>query len=323
MVEFIISSGCRLDVAVSSELKISRNQASNLICDGFVSVALKTITKPSFKPNLGDTIVVKFAQPKPSELKFEVNFDVPIVYEDDDLLVLNKPPHLVVHGAPSVQEATLVEWLVSKNFMLSNLNGDQRAGIVHRLDKETSGAIVVAKTNFAHAALSEQLSDKSMGRIYLALSDLALKQECIIDRPIARSPSNRLKNAIVAGGREAKSAFANLLLGEGVNLIAAKLFTGRTHQIRVHLASINRHILGDNLYGFKSEKGKINRVMLHAYMLYFIHPRTKELMKFVAPIYDDFMALIDKNFTQESFNEKTDTTFIDGVFSDISGWMRL
>ncbi|WP_462190852.1 RluA family pseudouridine synthase, partial [Campylobacter concisus] len=292
MVKFNVLNSSRLDVAVAKELQISRNQALNLIKDSLVSVNLKPVSKPSFILNENDEICVNFAPKKEVQNEYEVNFEIPIIYEDDDLIVLNKPPQIVVHQAPSVKEATLVEWLNKNGFMLSNLNGDVRAGIVHRLDKGTSGAIVVAKNNFAHAKLSEQLSDKSMGRIYLALTDLPLKEDVIIDKPIGRNPNNRLKKAIVADAKFAKSAFVNLLSEGGVNLIAAKLFTGRTHQIRVHLASINRHILGDDLYGFKSQGDKISRVMLHAYMLYFIHPRTGKRVEFTAKTYDDFNQII-------------------------------
>ncbi|MBE3021560.1 RluA family pseudouridine synthase [Campylobacter sp. 7477a] len=321
MVEVIITCADRLDVSVANELKISRNQASKLIKDALVKVNSKTILKPSFLTSLQDKISINFGEAKEIKNEFEVNFDIPIIYEDEDLLVLNKPPHIVVHGAPSVKEATLVEWLNDKGYMLSNLNGDVRAGIVHRLDKGTSGAIVVAKNNTAHAALSEQLNDKSMGRIYLALTDLPLKQNCIIDRAIGRNSSNRLKKAVVSDGKSAKSAFLNLVSNDGLNLIAAKLFTGRTHQIRVHLASINRHILGDDLYGFKSEKSKINRVMLHAYMLYFIHPRTGEMVEFIAPLYDDFKNLLDKKISKELLDEKICPKFINASFGDTSSWL--
>ncbi|WP_103579380.1 RluA family pseudouridine synthase [Campylobacter concisus] len=323
MVKFNVLNSSRLDVAVAKELQISRNQALNLIKDSLVSVNLKPVSKPSFLLSENDEVCVNFAPKKEVQNEYEVNFDIPIIYEDDDLIVLNKPPQIVVHQAPSVKEATLVEWLNKKGFMLSNLNGDVRAGIVHRLDKGTSGAIVVAKNNFAHAKLSEQLSDKSMGRIYLALTDLPLKEDVIIDKPIGRNPNNRLKKAIVADAKFAKSAFVNLLSEGGVNLIAAKLFTGRTHQIRVHLASINRHILGDDLYGFKSQGDKISRVMLHAYMLYFIHPRTGKRVEFTAKTYDDFNQIIYKKIPKEIFDEKICHTHIDTIFSSFLSGMRL
>ena len=261
-IKILEDAQARADAFLAAELNVARNQALNLIKSGLVSLNGKPLTKPSAKLNLSDVLNIKFEQSDPDTAKFEAKFEVPIIYEDEDLLVLNKPANLVVHPAPSVKEPTLVDWLGTKGFLLSNLSGQSRAGIVHRLDKGTSGAIVVAKNNAAHAALSSQLSDKSMGRIYLALTDLPLKQNCIVERAIGRNPANRLKKAIVSDGRAAKSAFANLLFSEfdapvqsksaGVNLIAAKLFTGRTHQIRVHLASLNRHILGDALYGFKS-----------------------------------------------------------------------
>ena len=154
MVKFNVLNSSRLDVAVAKELQISRNQALNLIKDSLVSVNLKLVSKPSFLLNENDEICVNFASKKEVQNEYEVNFDIPIIYEDDDLIVLNKPPQIVVHQAPSVKEATLVEWLNKKGFMLSNLNGDVRAGIVHRLDKGTSGAIVVSKNNFTHAKLN-------------------------------------------------------------------------------------------------------------------------------------------------------------------------
>lgn len=315
--------GKRLDLFLSERLEISRNQILNLIKNGFVSLNSKPVLKGSIKLNLNDSISVKFAQVQSEKLEFNAEFEVPILYEDDDLIVLNKPPNLVVHPAPSVKEATLVDWLGKKGFLLSTLSGESRAGIVHRLDKGTSGAIVVAKNNAAHTALSAQLSDKSMGRIYLALSDLPLKEECVIERKIGRNPNNRLKKAITIDGRSAKSAFLNLLQNGGVNLIAAKLFTGRTHQIRVHLASVNRHILGDALYGFKSENDKIKRVMLHAYGLYFIHPRKNIRMELKAPLWDDFSEILFDKFDKEIIDEKIDFKGLDAAFGDCDKWLRL
>ena len=317
-----LAIGKRLDIFLSEELKISRNQISNLIKSGLVALNSKVASKGSVKLNLNDEICVNHLENKEESLNFSADFEVDILYEDDDLIALNKPPGLVVHPAPSVKEATLVDWLGKKNFLLSTLSGESRAGIVHRLDKGTSGAIVVAKNNYSHAALSKQLSDKSMGRIYLAIIDLALKEDCVIERNIGRNPNNRLKKAITIDGRNAKSAFANLACANGANLIAAKLFTGRTHQIRVHLASINRHILGDALYGFKSENDKIKRVMLHAYGLYFTHPRTNERMEFVAPLWDDFNEILLNKFDKEMIDEKIDFKRLSVVFSDCDNWLR-
>ncbi len=177
------------------------------------------------------------------------------------MMVVNKPSGLVVHPAPSVKGATLVDWLVSKGVSLSNILGKERYGIVHRIDKNTTGALVVAKTNEAHEKLSFQLRNKSMGRYYLAVIDHPLKESCIVEKPIGRSRKNRYKMDVVNGGKDSKSAFYKLIQNDdNLELIVAKLFTGRTHQIRVHLKSLGRHILGDVLYGFKSKEDTIDRV---------------------------------------------------------------
>ncbi|MDA3048925.1 RluA family pseudouridine synthase [Campylobacter sp. JMF_02 ED1] len=339
MDNFTADCVARIDVFLSENLGISRNQISNLIKSGSVFINQKIITKSSQKLNLGDEICVNYPAPTHSdEAKFSFEGEIEILYEDDDLLVLNKPAGVVVHPAPSVKEATIVEWLRQKGFMLSTINGQIRAGIVHRLDKGTSGALVVAKNNATHQALSAQLSDKSMGRIYLALTDLPLKEPCVIDRPIDRNPNNRLKKAIIPGGREAKSAFYTIFSDDWgqakfsqsssdkfgkINLIAAKLFTGRTHQIRVHLGSINRHIIGDYLYGFKSEKDKIARILLHAYVLYFTHPRSGERMQITAPLPVEFDNLIQNHDKKDEIYEKILPSSILREFSDTSGWLLL
>ena len=278
----------RLDKYLTDKLNFSRNQIANLIKNGNVTVNNKAVTKPSFKVSENDKIEYNI-QTFEDEKEYKVDFDVDIIYEDDDILVINKPSGLVVHSAPSVKEATLVDWLKSKNITLSTISGEERHGIVHRIDKETTGALVIAKNNESHQILSEQLQDKSMGRYYLAIIDLPLKENIEIDRPIGRNPKNRLKQAIIPNGRNAKTQFLKLC-GEKEELIAAKLFTGRTHQIRVHLNSINRHIIGDELYGAKKSD---DRIMLHAYILYLIHPKTKEKMIFEAPIFDDMKEKIN------------------------------
>ena len=553
----------RLDVFLSSQLEISRNQISSLIKSAAVRVDGAVQTKPGYKLSAGELVHIDYPAPAPQRMSAErLNFDVEILYEDEDLLVVNKPAGLTVHPAASVEEPTLVDWLKSRGYLLSTLGGELRAGIVHRLDKLTSGALLVAKNNAAHAALSAQLSDKSMGRIYLALIDLPLKEPCVIERPIARNPANRLKMGIVPGGRSAKSAFYEILSGaeltelqnsakrydkilstsagdstaadksastdkisaadkilaanasasristedkilgdamdkistgnadkisgattdtgkilavsigkdkilsasrdadmskilvtdastrgneilnvdlaagadkisttdvstsknagmdeilndyagtdnadeisnncmrnadkistqnvdkipssrtdnadkiltakmsayagadkilsadmsmnktkaarpaenkflnfknpaqnyklppislKSFNLVAAKLFTGRTHQIRVHLSSINRHILGDHLYGFKSENAKISRILLHAYLLYFIHPRSGKEVKICAGLPSKFLNFTTNQKVKDEIYEKILPTNVERYFSDISGWLR-
>jgi len=232
--------------------------------------------------------------------------------------VINKPSGLVVHPAPSVKEPTLVDWLIHKGISLSTISGEERHGIVHRIDKETTGALVVAKDNKTHEKLSEQLQDKSMGRYYLALIDCPLKDDTIVDKPIGRNPKNRLKMDVVPHGKNAKTAFVKLAQTiYDVELVAAKLFTGRTHQIRVHLNTLGRHILGDNLYGFKTKRDKIARVNLHAYLLYLVHPHTGEKMEFVAPLFDDMTDYITKYFDQELVDKKINPETLGTLFTHI------
>ena len=316
---FIVQETNRLDKFLSLHIEASRNQIEQLIKKGFVQVNGKTIIKTGLKLKLEDEIEVNFPQAQESK-EVTVDFDVEIIYEDEDILVLNKPMNLTVHDAPSVKDATLVDWLKSKNISLSTISGEERHGIVHRLDKGTSGVMAVAKNNEAHVGLSQQLEDKSMGRYYLALIDLPLKDNMIIDKPIARNPKNRLKMAVIDNGKKAKSAFAKLVTSKNdkYELISCKLFTGRTHQIRVHLNSINRHILGDNLYGFKGELNKINRFYLHAYILYLTHPRTGERMSFKANIPQDIQNFLTHHFNMGSVNEQIDENHIVSVFNSFN-----
>ena len=277
----------RLDKFLSEKLNTSRNQIENLIKKELVLINQKKAKKGGIKLKKGDTIEILKPIKEEKEIK-KVDFEVPILYEDEDLLVVNKPPFIVVHPAKSVKEATLVDWLKEKGYSLSTLAGEERFGIVHRIDKETSGALVIAKNNKTHQFLSNQLKDKSMGRYYLMLLDTPLKEAKCVDKPIGRNPKNRLKMAVIKNGREAKTLFVPI----ENNLTAAKLFTGRTHQIRVHLNSIGRYILGDTTYGKKNQN--INRVMLHAREIYFTHPNGKKL-SIIAPLFDDFKNLLKEN----------------------------
>ena len=315
--EFIAKVAGRIDKILAQELDVSRNQVEKLVKDGLVSVNAKTITKTSFKVAEGDEVAYAFKEAEKRK-PVEIDFDVEILYEDEYLLVINKPSGLVVHPAPSVKEATLVDWLVKKGVSLSTISGEERHGIVHRIDKETTGALVVAKDNKTHEALSEQLQDKSMGRYYLALIDCPLKEDVVVDKAIGRNPKNRLKMDVVTQGKSAKTAFKKLIeTAHGTELIAAKLFTGRTHQIRVHLNTLGRHILGDDLYGFKSKRDKIQRVNLHAYLLYLTHPKTGKKMEFIAPLFDDMKAYMAKYFEEEALKEKIDPHSLDGAFVNL------
>ena len=301
----------RLDKALQTALKQPRNQVEHFIREIGVTIDGKKVHKCGRKLKGGEEIVLELPTMEASTPE-EIDFDVEIIYEDEDVLVLNKPPFLIVHPAASVKEPTLVDWLKHRGITLSTISGEERNGIVHRIDKETSGAIIIAKNNQAHQSLSKQLEERSMGRYYLAIIDLPLKEDLIVDKPIGRHHKHRIKMAVKEAGRESQSAFIKLSTSEktGHELIAAKLFTGRTHQIRVHLESLSRHILADTLYGFKSKKDTIPRVMLHARIIYFHHPKTGELIVKEAPLFKDFEKVLTDEFNQEEIDEKINQNYI-------------
>jgi 23S rRNA pseudouridine1911/1915/1917 synthase len=321
---FIVFETNRLDKFLASQIDASRNQIEQLIKKEYVKVDGKVVSKTGLKLKENQSIDVHFPQSELTQIK-NIEFikeslkdkKIEIIYEDEHILVINKPYNLTVHDAPSVKDATLVDWLKLNNISLSTISAEVRHGIVHRLDKGTSGVMVVAKTNEAHLELSKQLEAKSMGRYYLAIIDNPLKDNIIVDKPIGRNQNNRLKMSIEENGRNAKSAFCKVSLSnkENFELIAAKLYTGRTHQIRVHLSSMNRHILGDNLYGFKGELNKINRFYLHAYYLYLTHPVTNERMSFKANLPDDMNQFLNINFQGENIDDKINENNITSYFN--------
>ncbi len=308
----------RLDKFLQPYLHTSRNQIEQLIKKGFVRVNGRDVTKAGYRLAAGDEVIWEIP-PKPDPHDTTVDFDVPVIYEDDDILVIDKPAGLVVHPAPSVKEPTLVDWLKAKGVSLSTLGGEERHGIVHRLDKETSGAMVVAKNNRAHEKLSAQLQEKTMGRYYLALIDLPLKESREVEAPIARNPANRLKMGVVDGGRWAKTHFEKLIESPNsrYELVGAKLYTGRTHQIRVHLGALGRHIVGDRLYGFKSKTDKIERTLLHAYILYLDHPGSGERVLFTANLPREMEEIFEKYLQKEHLYEILDPCRFLGRFGDV------
>jgi len=316
--EYLCQKSERLDTFLSSKLEQTRSQVAVLIKNDAVFVDEKRVSKPGVKLKAGQKIRVIFPEAKESSAQ-EVDFDVEVLYEDEDVLVINKPSGVTVHPAPSVKEPTLVDWLKHKGVRLSTISGEERHGIVHRLDKGTSGAMVVAKNNEAHEFLSKQLQDKSMGRYYIALVTPPLKENVtIIESNIGRSSHNRLKMASgLEHGKYAKTIFKHLAIDSDgkVELITCKLFTGRTHQIRVHLESINRHILGDHIYGLTPKQPKAERILLHAYLLYFIHPKTKEKLYFKADFDADMREIIEKKFDREILNEVITSEYIIRSFS--------
>ena len=310
---YICDNAERLDIFLSLQMEQSRSQIAQLIKKEGVFIDDKVAIRAGVKLKVGQEIRVDFFDAQ-SEPALDIDFDVEVLYEDDDVLVINKPSGVVVHPAPSVKEATLIDWLKHKGIRLSTISGEERHGIVHRLDKGTSGAMVVAKNNTAHEFLSNQLQDKSMGRYYIAVLNPPLKEDIVmIDKYIDRSNHNRLKMTCTQNiGKNAKTVFKPLALSddEKNQLVACKLFTGRTHQIRVHLESINRHIVGDHIYALSPKSQKSERILLHAYIIYFIHPVAREKMFFSASL-DKYMdEFIRENFNMESINEIIDTNNI-------------
>ncbi|OHE30807.1 MAG: pseudouridine synthase, partial [Tenericutes bacterium GWC2_39_45] len=221
-----------------------------------------------------------------------VDLHLDIVYEDDDIVVINKPEGMVVHPASSYHEPTLVHGLIHQIDELSSINGVVRPGIVHRIDKDTSGLLVVAKNDIAHQALSLDLAEHDIEREYVALVYGRFSEtEGVIDAPIQRHPKNRLKMAVIAGGKSARTHFKVIERFEKYTLIQCVLETGRTHQIRVHLSYIGHPVVGDPIYGPKEAIGSTGQ-FLHARKLTLMHPTKKELMTFTADMPQSFKDLL-------------------------------
>lgn len=309
---YVCEQAERLDTFLAAEIGQTRSQVAQLIKQDCVFIDDKKVSRPGIKLKSEQTVRVEFPFAK-KEPPLKVDFEVEILYEDNDILVINKPSGVTVHPAPSVKEATLVDWLKHKGIRLSTISGEERHGIVHRLDKGTSGTMVIAKNNEAHEFLSLQLQDKSMGRYYIAVVSPPIKDDItVVEKAIGRSSSNRLKMACTPSGKYAKTMFKTLALSndEHNQLVACKLFTGRTHQIRVHLESFNRHIVGDHIYAISPKEEKSERILLHATMIYFMHPSTKEKLSFVAKLDDDMKNYIANKFNTEQINEVMDTSYI-------------
>ncbi len=252
------------------------------------------IPKSNYKLRKSDEIEIII--PEPQILKVEPeNIPIDIVYEDEDVIVVNKPQGMVVHPAPGNYNGTLVNALLYHCKDLSSINGVIRPGIVHRIDKDTSGILVVAKNDEAHNKLSEQLKDHSMKREYYALIEGRLKNDSgTIDKPLGRNKKDRLKIGIVEDGKRAVTHYEVLERYNGYTLIKCVLETGRTHQIRVHMSSIGFPLVGDPLYGFKRQKFKVEGQVLHAKTLGFIHPRSGKYMEFTSELPQYFEDLLNK-----------------------------
>ena len=277
----------RLDVLVAGELDVSRNQAATLIANGHVTVEGRH-EKASYKARAGETVTVKIP-PAPDREVIGEDIPLSIVYEDDDVLVVDKPAGMVVHPAPGNWSGTLVNALKGRGGPLSTVNDEFREGIVHRLDKETSGLLLVARSDRAHRVLGAALQARQITRRYAALTWGHLTEDRItVDKPIARDPRDRKRMAVVNTGRPARTDLTRLARFDSTDLLRADLHTGRTHQIRVHLASIGHPVVGDDTYGGGGGRKLVGlpprRHFLHAAWLVFRHPISGELVDLRSPL---------------------------------------
>ena len=290
----LVSDGRRLDVQLSEETGISRRRAAALMEEGYCLLEGKPCRKAGTKPPAGREVVLTVPAPKDAAPQAE---DIPleILYEDGDLAVVVKPRGMVVHPAAGHSEGTLVNALLGSLDELSGIGGEKRPGIVHRLDKDTSGVMMVAKNDETQTELSRMLKDREIEKHYLALAEGIMKEkEGVIEAPIGRSKKDRKKMAVDPDGRPAVTEWKVLAEGRNCSLLDVHILTGRTHQIRVHMRSIQHPVCGDPLYGF--EKGvKVPCLMLHARSLSFLHPRTKEKKTFQAPLPGDFLKGLKMN----------------------------
>lgn len=288
--------GKRIDKYLSDVLPdYTRSYIQKLTKDQQLTVNKKQI-KSNYKLSDQDVICLKIPAPKELDIEAE-NIPLAILYEDQDVLLVNKPQGMVVHPAPGHYTGTLVNAIMYHcKDELSGINGVMRPGIVHRIDKDTSGVLIVCKNDHAHASIAEQLKDHSITRRYNAIVYNNVKQdEGTINAPIGRHPTNRKHMAINAKtGKEAVTHYSVLDRMNQYTYVELQLETGRTHQIRVHMASIHHPLLGDPVYGPKNNRFKLKGQVLHARVLGFIHPTTKEYMEFEAPLPNYFKSMLDK-----------------------------
>ena len=286
-------NGTRLDSYLAEELEgISRSYLQKLIGEGLILVNQKTV-KANYKVKTGDTLLVQIPEAAPVDIQPEP-MDLDIVYEDSDLLIVNKPVGLVVHPAHGHYSGTLVNGLLAHCTDLSGINGKMRPGIVHRIDKDTSGLLMIAKNDLAHQHLAEQLKAHSIKRAYYALVQGVISEPAgLVDAPIGRHEIDRKKMAVTfKNSKEARTHYYVKERFAKNTFIECRLETGRTHQIRLHKAYLGHPLVGDPLYGTRKNNLDFPGQALHAYALGFVHPRTGEELYFEAPIPEHFQSVL-------------------------------
>ena len=283
----IVDGGIRADVFLAEKIGVTRSRVKKLCDDGYLLVDGK-VAKSNKILKIGEEVQITIPDSKNLDLEPE-NIPLDIIYQDDDVAVINKPQGLTVHAGSGTNGDTLVNALLYHLDNLSGINGVIRPGIVHRIDKNTSGLLVVAKNDVAHIALAKQLEDKTCSRIYVALLEGVVKEDKgRISTFIGRNPKDRTKMAVLSDGREAITDFKVVKRFENYTLCEFSLKTGRTHQIRVHAKYMGHPIVGDKEYGYKNQKFKLNGQLLHAKELKFIHPTKNKKVCFEAPLPDYF-----------------------------------
>ncbi len=288
-------AGQRADSLLARRLEgLTRSAAARLLEEGRVTDRGRPAAK-NLRVQPGQVLEVQLPEPEEPEARPQ-NIPLDVVYEDRDVIVVNKPTGMVVHPAPGHPDGTLVNALLYHcGESLSGIGGQKRPGIVHRIDRDTSGLIIAAKNDAAHAALSAQLSDHTLSRTYECLVSGNMKQDSgTVDAPIGRSSADRKKMAVVPGGRRAVTHWEVVARYPGVTHLRCRLETGRTHQIRVHLAYIGHPILGDTVYGAKKPVPGLAGQCLHATGLRFLHPRTGEPVELHCPLPEEFTRMLEK-----------------------------
>jgi 23S rRNA pseudouridine1911/1915/1917 synthase len=312
-------AGTRLDLYVAGQLELSRTQGATLIANGHVTVDGRR-EKASWRVRTGERVDVN-VPPAPGRAIVPEQIPLDVVHEDEDLVVINKPAGMVVHPAPGNWTGTLVNALMGRGLQLAEGGSEERPGLVHRIDKDTSGLLIVAKTERAHRTLSADLAARRVVRRYATVCWGHLKEDRItVEKPIARDPRDRKRMAIVSTGKAARTDFTRLARFDVGDLLRAHLHTGRTHQIRVHLYSTGHPVLGDDTYGGGGGRRLVGlgaqRHFLHAAWLRFRHPASGEAMDFRAPLPDDLRRSMAALAEDPALADHPDPLSVFGFYDD-------